>query len=414
MKPLEPDTIAWFQSRGISQATLELAHVGDGTVYFSDLNAKSRAAFYKYREGWKARSFPEKAFTAGGGFKPTFWGLDEVLEARPNVVMIVEGENDRLALIEAGIPPGQVLAAPSASTGLDYAHNALAEGVGAAQRFVWCGDGDEAGTRLRGELIKIIGAARFYHVEWPEGIKDANEMLVKEGPDLLRDRVLNGALPWPQEGLFRLSELPTPPPMTLWTPAIPGFENRIRLAPSCLSIATGQPGHGKTQILNQIWFEVCQRYDVTCCVASFETSPNPHLRRQLRTLYVGKLEIDMTDFEMAQADKWIDDHYVFLVHSEQRPSLEWFLELCEVAVIRHGAKIVTLDPWNRLEAMRMPREREDEYILRCLRALYVFSKDLNCHVQIVAHPAKMDGPRRNQPPSLEDISGAKRENESGK
>jgi twinkle protein len=407
MKPLEPDTIAWFQSRGISQATLELASVGDGTTYFSDLNAKSRAAFYKYREGWKARSFPEKAFTAGGGFKPTFWGLDEVLEARPNVVMIVEGENDRLALIEAGIPPGQVLAAPSASTGLDYAHNALQEGLGSAQRFVWCGDSDEAGIRLRGELIKIVGAARFYHVEWPDGIKDPNDMLIKEGPEALRDLVLNGALPWPQEGLFRLSELPTPPPLTIWKPSIPGFDGRIHFAPSTLSVVTGQPGHGKTQCFNQIWYEIAKNHGITCCIASFETGPKPYIRRQLRTLLTGKLEIEMDDRELAQADAWIESHYLFLMHPEHRPTLEWFLDCAETAVVRHGARMVQLDPWNRLEAMRLPRENETEYVLRCLRALYVFAKDMNCHVQVVAHPAKMDGPRRNQPPSLEDISGSK-------
>jgi twinkle protein len=32
---------------------------------------------------------------------------------------------------------------------------------------------------------------------------------------------------------------------------------------------------------------------------------------------------------------------------------------------------------------------------------------MNCHVQILAHPAKMDGARRGQAPGLEDISGSK-------
>jgi hypothetical protein len=33
--------------------------------------------------------------------------------------------------------------------------------------------------------------------------------------------------------------------------------------------------------------------------------------------------------------------------------------------------------------------------------------DLNCHVQIIAHPAKMEGHRKGQAPLLEDIAGAK-------
>jgi len=115
----------------------------------------------------------------------------------------------------------------------------------------------------------------------------------------------------------------------------------------------------------------------------------------------------MTDAEKAQADAWIEQHYLFLLHPEHKPSLGWFLDCAETAVVRHGAKIVQLDPWNRLEAAREPRESETEYILRCLRELYVFANDMDCHVQIIAHPAKMDGPRRGQPPTLEDISGSR-------
>jgi hypothetical protein len=39
--------------------------------------------------------------------------------------------------------------------------------------------------------------------------------------------------------------------------------------------------------------------------ASFETRPKPHVRRQLRTLIMGKLERDMPDEERAAADAWI-------------------------------------------------------------------------------------------------------------
>jgi twinkle protein len=74
---------------------------------------------------------------------------------------------------------------------------------------------------------------------------------------------------------------------------------------------------------------------------------------------------------------------------------------------RHGVRILQVDPWNRLESARGPGERDDEYILRCLRTLYQFATDINCHVQVLAHPAKMDGARRNSAPVLEDIAGAK-------
>jgi twinkle protein len=75
-------------------------------------------------------------------------------------------------------------------------------------------------------------------------------------------------------------------------------------------------------------------------------------------------------------------------------------------VVRDGAKIVQIDPWNRLESQRGEGENETEYVLRCLRMFTVFAKAFDVHVQIVAHPAKRDPRRRDQPPEMEDVSGS--------
>lgn len=409
---------AWARSRGISRQTSGLVPVASGTVHFSDLDAKSEAIFFRYQEGWKARAFPEKAFIAGGGWKPSFWNIEQVLAANSGTVFCTEGEVDALSIIEAGIPPSQVLSVPNGarlkpqdnpreSRGYGYVLEALKQGLSRIKRFVWCGDADEPGLALRADMLRILGAARFMYVTWPDGINDANDMLRLQGAEALHAILTAGAVPWPTGGIYRLSELPPPPDLTIWKPSIPGFEGKVRLAPRTLSLVTGNPGHGKTVCFGQIWYEVAKSYNLVCCIASFETTPKPHLRRQLRTLLTGKLEIEMSEQELAQADAWIEEHYVFLLHSEQRPTLEWFLDCAETAVVRHGAKIVQLDPWNRLEAMRSPKETETEYILRCLRAMYVFATDMDCHLQVVAHPAKMDGGRRGQPPTLEDVSGSR-------
>jgi twinkle protein len=269
------------------------------------------------------------------------------------------------------------------------------------------GDSDAPGLALRADMVRLLGAARFHFVEWPEGIRDAGHMLLTDGAAALRDRVENGSLPWPVAGLYRMADLPEPAPLTLWDPGFPEWEGKVRLAPRTLSVKTGHPGHGKTMFATQMWFQVCRDYDVPICVASFESRAKPHLRRYLRTLHGGALEKDLTWQQIAAADAWINERYLFLTHPEQRPTLAWFLDTAETAVIRHGARVVVLDPWNRLESARGPREAETDYIGRCLRELHAFAHDLNVHVQILAHPAKMEGPRRGQAPSLEDISGSK-------
>jgi twinkle protein len=323
---------------------------------------------------------------------------------------------DAAALVEAGIGTDQVLAAQGAVErkdaedrlrGYSYVAESLSAGLNRARRIVWCGDDDGPGLALRADMARIFGAAKFWFVTWPEGSKDANDLLRTDGGAALRELVTQGALPWPADGLYRLSELPEAAPLPLWEPGFPEWESKVKLAPRTLSVVTGHPGHGKTQLFGQIWFNVLRRYDLVAAIASFETRPKPHIRRQLRTLFTGRLERDLSEEEKQRADEWIEDHYLFLAHSAHQPTLEWLLETSEVAIIRHGARIIQVDPWNRLEDSAGPNETETKYVLRCLREIYAFAGDLNCHFQIVVHPSKMHDHRRGTAPLLEDISGSK-------
>jgi twinkle protein len=406
-------------ARGLSPKTLERLGVASGMAFFPELNRKSEGVFFRYAEGWKARAVPDKAFIAGKGFKLSFWNLEAVLKAAPSTVFITEGELDACALVEAGIPVSQVLSVPNGAVekptdepdrearGCAYVKDALAAGLSKVKKFVWCGDMDGPGRSLRFDMAKILGMARFWFVDFPEGCKDANDVLRHDGPEFLRELVTEGALQWPIDGLFKLSELPEPPALTLWNPGFPEWESKIRLAPRTMSVVTGHPGHGKTQLWTQIWFNIVRMYCIPIAIASFETRAKPHIQRYLRTLLIGKLEKNMDEEEKYRADKFIEDRYLFMVHPEGRPSLKWFLDMAEVAVVRHGARIIQVDPWNRLEAARGRDQSETDYIGMCLREIHAFAHDMNCHVQILAHPAKMDGGRRGQAPGLEDISGSK-------
>jgi twinkle protein len=397
---------------------LERLGVASGMAFFPDLERKAEALFFRYPEGWKARAFPEKSFVAGKGLKLAFWNIERVLAAAPQRVFIVEGELDACALVEAGVPPEQVLSvpngakdkpaeAPQEQRGYAYVDDALRAGLSRVKQFVWCGDGDGPGHALRSDMARLLGAARFWFVEWPEGCKDANDLLRTDGHEAVYELVMRGALMWPVDGLYRLADIPEPAPLTLWRPGFAEWESKVMLAPRTLSVVTGQPGHGKTQLWQQIWFQVVRAYCAVACIASFETRAKPHIRRQLRSLFLDKLEKHANEEEISRADAWINDRYLFLVHPDQRPTLEWFLDMAEVAVIRHEARIIQVDPWNRLEDQRGRDESKTDYIGRCLKTLHAFAHDMNCHVQILAHPAKMDSKSRHGPPTLEDISDSK-------
>lgn len=289
--------VRFANQRKISMGTLARLNVESATEFFPELSRQSDALRFWYAEGWKARAVPEKAFVAMKGFKPSFWNLEAVLRDVPDVVYITEGELDVCALIEAGIPQNQALSVPTGAVerpadkpmderGYAYVLDALKAGLSRVKRFVWCGDNDGPGKSLRADMAKILGVARFWFVEWPEGCKDANDVLRYESAGLLHELVTSPKQ-WPIDGLFKLSELPEPPKLVLWNPGFPEWESKIRLAPRTMSVVTGHPGHGKTQLWTQIWFNVVRAYCIPIAVASFETRAKPHIQRYLRTLLTG-------------------------------------------------------------------------------------------------------------------------------
>jgi len=415
---ISPTAEKWARGRGLSRRTLEALPVASATgVFFPGVNRERPALGFLYRDGWKARSLAEKAFVAGKGSRFDFWNIEAVLAASPADVYITEGEVDAVSLVEAGIDPSSVLSVPHGakskadedpvqSEGFKFVTEALEEGLGRTKRFIWCGDNDGPGLLLRDAMRRLLREARFYFVEWPAGVKDANDMLREHGAAGL-ERAVRNAKPWPVGGIYRLSELPEPPPLEPWDPGFPEWENKIRLAPATMSIVTGNPGDGKTQLFTQIWFNIVRRYDIKIAVASFETRPRPYIRRTIRSLFTGKLEKEMTLEEKHKADEWIDRHYIFLAHPQGRPTLRWFMDVAEVAVVRHNCRAVLLDPWNRLEHA-MGDDTETQYIGNCLREIYDFARELNCHIQIFAHPAKPASEQgKRQHPELYHISGSR-------
>jgi len=106
----------------------------------------------------------------------------------------------------------------------------------------------------------------------------------------------------------------------LWNIGWPSIDNRVKLGSRAPSIVTGHPGHGKTVLWIQIWFEIVLRYDLVAVIASFETEYRPEMRNILRGLKVGKPIGLASSVELADADDWIDAHYLF-VNPKRRPSL---------------------------------------------------------------------------------------------
>ena len=291
MATLSATAVQWAADRGISRSTLERAGVGSGMARMPEAGECEVIAFPYRRNGTvinvKYRALKAKSFKQQEGGELRFWNLDDVLRDKSERVYITEGEMDALALLEAGAPMSEVISVPNGAPirvsdkpdemgRYRYVDAGLEEGLSNCKKFVLATDNDAPGRALREDLVRLLGAARCYFVEWPGDIKDANQFLAKNGAADLAMFLEEDVREWPVTGLYGLLDIPEPPPLEIWRPGFPAWESKLAFAARTVSVVTGHPGHGKTTLMVQILYQTCRDYEIKAPIASFETRAKPH------------------------------------------------------------------------------------------------------------------------------------------
>jgi twinkle protein len=153
-------------------------------------------------------------------------------------------------------------------------------------------DADAPGRELADELARRIGYAKCQRVTWPDGCKDANEVLVKLGRTALL-QALADAQPYPVEGIVQPCGSWPGHWMTCTSAGSTsgcgaGWETVRRPLPSqgpdLLCIVTGSPGSGKSVFLDNLMVRLAQHHGWTFGICSPENQP---LERHLAGILLG-------------------------------------------------------------------------------------------------------------------------------
>lgn len=362
----------------------------------------------------KYRLTGEKRHEMDKGGKLCLWNADTLSE-RPDTLIITEGEWDALTAIKCGfrhtvsVPngaPAEKMDDPVNANryGFLYESEEALKGVGT---IVLATDGDKPGRMLAHDLAAIFGAERCRFIEYPEGCKDLNEVYDKHGHSGVV-ALLMAPKPFPVQGLYRLSDFPDQVEVRSMDAGIAGLEPYMSIALGTLTVFSGYSNMGKSTVLNTILAHAIDR-DIPVCVASFETAAKPILRDGLARSLIGCSWDDFLQHPKRQSAYEQLERCVSIISNslddDTEIDLDAYLELIRVAVIRDGAKIVVLDPWNEIEHKRRHDETETDYIGRAIRQLKRFAKRFNISLWVVAHPSK---PQKGQTgkPGLYDISGS--------
>lgn len=345
---------------------------------------------------------PEKRFRQFKDAEKIVYGYDDIADT----TIIVEGEIDKLSLEAAGFrncvscPDGApAVGTKSYSSKFEFLDNCEAR-FNEVKEFVIAVDNDGPGHVLEQELSRRLGLGRCLKVLWPDGCKDANDVLVKHGADRLR-QCIDTAKPYPIEGIIWASDLDMQgyyehgdhDGLSTGWDALDKFY-MIAQDAGDLTVVTGIPGHGKSEFLDAMMINLTNSEGWLFGVFSPENYPLQSYVAKLSEKYIGLpfregFKRRMTVDEVDKAQTWINDHIFFLDPPEDDLTVDAILSLAKTLVYRKGINGLIIDPWNELDHSRPTGITETDYISQCLSKIRRFSRNHNIHIWLVAHPTKM-------------------------
>ena len=419
---LKPDTIKYFATRGISNNTLLWFKVTECVEWMPKANAETKTICFNYYKEDKLVNIKfrakDKDFKLAKNAELIFYNLDSIADEK--TVIIVEGEIDCLSMYEAGFY--NVVSVPNgAGTGtqqLKYLDNCWHYFEG--KEIILFTDNDEPGKLLKDELARRIGKDRCKFVDYPEGCKDANDILLKHGKGMLTS-IVEQARTWPIDGITTVDDV-YKEVVSYYENGYPKadaagigeFDELLRFSGGLVTIITGAPSSGKSEFLDYITTSLARRHNWKFTACSFENPTAIHVTK-LMEKFVG-LSFDfrkdhshrMNTSEFEEAIYLTDIYFSFINVAQVDLTIQGLLIKLREVVLKTGIKGVVIDPWNYIEHKVPHGYTETQYISEALSLIKEFALITDTHVFIVAHPKKLQKDNSGQypPATMYDISGS--------
>jgi twinkle protein len=425
LEKLNKKLLEWFEiDRKISNNTLLRLNITEGREFMPQLSGEVNVICFNYYRDQELVNIkfrgPKKSFMMAKDAELIFYNLDAITDE--DTAIIVEGEIDLLSMYEAGVY--NVVSVPNgASKGnqrLEYLDNCW-EHFKNKTKVILAVDDDEAGRALREELARRLGKQKCWMVEFPEGCKDSNEVLVKHGKTALAYMVEN-ARQWPLEGIMAMEDIF--PTVKDWyengypegvSAGVRGYDHLNRFSEGMLHVVTGIPGHGKDEFFNLLMANLAKNHSWPIGVCGFEETPAVTTTK-LQEKLVGKSfdrrkdpsnRIGPAEFDWSISV--IDELFHFYNTDEAELDVDGLLEVATSLVQRYGIKMLYFSPWNCIEHKRPDRISETEYVGLVLSKFKRFARMNGVYVVILAHTTKLQYDKKTgkfEVPSLYHISGS--------
>ena len=407
----------WFAERGIPAEVLQREGIVKTCRKLPQTGQVERCIVFpylhegalvnrKYRDG-------RKHFMLESGAKLIPWRIDHIRNTAECI--ITEGEMDALSFVVAG--RDDVISVPNgAQNALGFLDEFIESHFDNKSRVYIAVDTDGKGMQLRTELVRRLGEDQCRIVTYGEDCKDANELLMKEGPEGLK-RALAEASEVPMEGVFTAADV-RKELYGLFVEGMPkgalfglgDLDKLLSVETGRLMVVTGIPGDGKSEFIDEMALRLHISYDWRCAFFSPENFPVTLHYQKLVEKLIGKRFTKgvMSDMEFDAAVGYLSRNF-FDILPEDDYTVDYILERAEMLVRRKGIRVFVLDPYNCIEHQIPADQSETQYINGFLERLRNFARRRQVLVILAAHPTKMKmNPvtKRFPVPTLYDISGS--------
>ena len=413
-KDVSPKVVEWFKTRGISEQTLKDLKVSEASEYMPQTGKNENVIQFNYFIGEQLINIKSrdgrKHFKLHKGAEKVFYNINSIVGF--DYCIIVEGEMDVLALHEAGIT--NAISVPNGATlnsnNLDYLDGCI-DYFEDKTKIIIAVDSDPAGLALQNELIRRLGSEDC-HIATFEDCKDANEYLIKYGPEKLSERI-GKSNPVPLENVLTFKDIEDDVTDFVRNGFKPGFQIGLSNFDNIFSTYTGQfitvtgiPSSGKSDFVDQMVVGYNNNYGWKTAYASPENHPTYlHAHKLMRKTWQGMPGVDDIN-----TDKWkqiashVNDNYFFI--DMERYTLEAVLKKGAELVKRKGIKCLVIDPFNKVRSNDASGD-VNVYTLEYLSKIEIFAKKYEVLVMVVAHPTKMykDSNGKIEEPTMYNIKG---------
>jgi len=399
----------YMATRKISPETLDYCDIKedkDGNIVFNYYDTNDVLAMVKYRPARKLKHGEAKCWCQkGADTTPLLFNMNRIDPSQP--LLICEGEIDCLAAIESGFK--NAVSVPFGAGN----YNWIEENWDWLEQFnkiiIWA-DADEAGIKMKKNIIPRLGEWRCYEVEAPtEYIKDNKTIYIKDINEVLyyygKEKVLeciNNAKEIPIKNVIDLYDV-TDFDIKSEEGVYSGFQELdkwiYKFFFGCVNVITGLNGGGKSVLINQMC--ICeplnQGYDVF--VFSGEI-PQRQLKHWIELCMTGRYFITMEGNHVRkidpQAKKQMREWYkgrIYLYDNDKDYTVTSILNRMEELARKKGVKVFVIDNLMMVDLECNTEslwQKQKEFVVKLVN----FAHKYNVLVHLVAHPRKIEAIRR--------------------